>query len=153
MKKLKKTLEDICEGKIEASEIVPDDETSDEKDVRTAARIGIQNLFIGNPAYQKLLEKDITLREVVKNNPLALIGDYLDAEDAIEQMKDKLDEIVSSSIVQPEKEKKEGEEGAEEFEAGPVQPKAEPPTPSQSETPKTLDEKLEDSIKSKIHIT
>ncbi len=152
MKKLTQTLEDIREGKIEPTEIVPEDETSDEKDVRTEVRIGIQNLFIGNPAYQKLLDNDTTLREVIKNNPLALIGDYLDAEDAIEQMTEKLDKMISSSVQPEQEEKKEGEESPE-FEAGPTQPKEVTTEPPKPKTSKTLDEKLKESIEKKINIT
>ena len=60
--------------------------------------------------------------------------------------------MISSLIDQPKEEKKEGEESPE-FEAGPTQPKEVPAETPKSETPKTLDEKLEDSIKSKINIT
>ncbi len=135
----------------------PEGESQVAKEVRLEAKIGIQNLILDSPEYQELIRQDITLKEVLKNNPFALIGEYFDAEDAVEQIKEKLDERVSSlKSSQSKEDKKEGEEGEEgpEFEAGPTQPKEEPPSPPTppSTTPETPDEKLEKSIEDKIEI-
>ena len=158
---IKETLRKIRSGEIAIDEMTPEDESSEEKEDKYKTRIGIQNLIIGSPEYQKLLEGNITLREVIKNNPLALIGDYLDVEDAVEQVKDKLDEMVSSSKEsQPKDDKKKGKEGeGPEFEA-PVQPSGEPPEPpkeKEKEKPSTGPEPridpIEKSIKDKIKFT
>jgi len=148
------TLEKIRNGEIDISEInlpaefTPSQEDSLKKDIQ----IEVQNLLLGNPDYQNLLSQDVTLKEVMKKSPLVLIGDFFSVEDAVEQIREKLDERVSSlKKTQPEEEKKKGE--GPEFEAGPIQPKEGPPSPPPSPTPTTPDEKLEESIKNKIKIT
>lgn len=149
------TIEKVKSGEIDISEInLPAEISPSEVDVlKKDIQIGVQNLLLGNPDYQNLLSQDVTLREVMKKNPLVLIGDFFSVEDAVEQVKDKLDERVSSlKKTQPKEEKKEGEEGPE-FEAGPTQPGEEPPAKPPAPTPLTPDEKLEDSIKKKIVIT
>lgn len=124
-------------------------ETSVEKEVRLNARIGIQNLILSNPDYQELLKRDVTLREVMMNNPFALIGEFFDAEDAVSQIKEKLDERVSSLATQPPAKRE--EKGGVEFEVGPVQPKSESPLPPKStQAGSSLRESIEKSIKSKI---
>jgi len=124
-------------------------ETSVEKEVRLNARIGIQNLILSNPDYQELLKQDITLREVMMNNPFAIIGEFYDAEDAVSQIREKLDTRVSSLAPQPPA--KGGEKGGAEFEVGPIQPKSEPPLPPKpAQTGAGLQESVEQSIKSKI---
>ena len=152
---LQKTIEQIKTGEIDISdisvpaEIAPSEEDGFKKDIQ----IGVQNLLIGNPDYQNLLSQDITLREVMKKSPLVLIGEYFSVEDAVEQIKEKLDERVSSlKKIQPKEDKKEVKEG-KDFEPGPIQPKDSPPAPPKEPTPSTPDEKLEQSIKSKIKIT
>lgn len=143
----------IKSGEIDISEInlpaeaLPSGEEGLKKDVH----IGIQDLLLGNSDYQDLLSKDITLREVIKKNPLVLIGEFYSVEDAVEQIREKLDERVSSlKTIQPKEEKKEGE--GKEFEPGPIQTKEAAPTPPQTTTPETPDEKLEESIKNKIKV-
>ena len=154
-KELLITLEKIKTGEIEVSEInLPAEFTpSEEENVKKDIKIGVQDLLLGNSDYQNLLSEDITLREVMKKNPLVLIGDFFSVEDAVEQIKEVLDERVSSlKKAQPKKEEKKEGEGPE-FEAGPTQPKESPPTPTPAPTPTTPDEKLEQSIKNKIKIT
>jgi len=154
-RELVETIEKVKSGEIDISEVsLPEEITPSEVDVlKKDILIGVQNLLLGNPDYQNLLTQDITLREVMKKNPLVLIGEFFSVEDAVEQIKDKLDERVSSLKKSPPKEeKKEGEEGPE-FEAGPTQPKEGPPAPPPTPTPQTPDEKLEESIKNKIKIT
>lgn len=153
-KKLEDKLEKIRSGEVSMEDEVPEGETSTEREIRLQARVKIQGLIIDNPEYQEVLKGDITLKEILKNNPFAIIGDYLDSEDAVEQIREKLDERVSSlKKVQPKEEKK--EEESPEFEAGPTQPKEEEgsPAPSPTPTPQTQDEKLEKSIGDKIHFT
>ena len=149
------TIEKVKSGEIEISEInLPAEPTpTQEEGLKKDIQIGVQNLVLGNPDYQNLLSQDVTLKEVIKKSPLVLIGDFFSVEDAVEQIREKLDERVSSlKKTQPKEEKKEGEEGPE-FEPGPIQPKEGPPVPPPSPTPTTPDEKLEESIKNKIRIT
>lgn len=153
-KDLQTTLEGIRSGEIDISEInLPAEHTpSEEENLKKDIQIGVQNLLLGNSDYQHLLSEDVTLKEVMKKNPLVLIGDFFSIDDAVEQIREKLDERVSSlKKTQPEEEKKEGE--GQEFEAGPTQPSGGPPAPAPEATPTTPDEKLEESIKSKIKIT
>ena len=107
------TIEKIKTGEIDISEVNLPAEfiLSEEENVKKDIKIEVQDLLLSNPDYQNLLSQDITLREVIKKNPLALIGEFFSVEDAVEQLKEKLDERVSSlkKKVQPEEEKKEGE--------------------------------------------
>ena len=64
---------------------------------RLNAEKGIANLIMLSPDYQALLQKDPTLKEVLVNNPLSLINEYIDAEDAVDQIKKKLDARLSAS--------------------------------------------------------
>ncbi len=145
--KLEKTLQKIREGETYIPPEVPEGETATEREIRLEARIGIQNMIIENPEYQKLLSQDITLREVIKNNPFALIGEYYDAQDAVDQLKEKLEQRLSSlKSPQPKEEgKKEGK--TPEFEAGPVQPSETLP-PKKEE--KVKGDKIAESIEKKI---
>ena len=147
--KLEKQLQRIKAGEEYIPPEIPEGETPVEREVRSEARIGIQNLILENPEYQELLKQDITLREVLRNNPFALIGEYFDAQDAVEQIREKLDGRVSTLKSQPKVEKKEGE--PVKFEAGAIQPpETMPPTPPKPATPETLDKKLEEGILRKI---
>ncbi len=134
--------------------------TALEKEVRKDVRIGVQGLLLDKPEYQELIKRDKTLKEVLKNNPLALLEEYFDAEDAIEQITDKLNEMVSSSKPQPEEEKEKGKEDeGKEFKA-PAQPGGESPEPIKEEGKKDLPKgseprlgSIEESIKNKINFT
>lgn len=57
---------------------------------RQAAESGVMRLLVSTPEYQKLMEDDPTLKEVLLNSPLSLIREFIDSEDAIEQIQDKL---------------------------------------------------------------
>lgn len=163
-KKVEETLEKIRSGEISPDEQIPEGESSTERETRLEARIKIQGLIIDNPEYQELMREDVTLKEVLKNNPFALIGDYLDAQDAVDQLKDKLDERVSTlrakkKASQPEKEpgKEEGGEGegegeGKEFEVGPVQPGERKEAPPKEPSHQTPMDSVEESIKGKIKI-
>lgn len=153
-RELQETLKGIRTGEIDISETnLPAEFTpSEEENVKKDIQIGVQNLLLGNSDYQNLLSEDITLREVLKKNPLVLIGEHFSVEDAVEQIKDRLDERVSSlKKVQPKEEKKEGK--SPEFDPGAVQPPEAPETPPKEKTFKTPDEEIEESIKSKIKFT
>ena len=64
---------------------------------RINAEKGIANLLMMSPEYQALLSKDETLKEIMLSNPLSLISEYIDAEDAVDQIKKRLDKKVSAS--------------------------------------------------------
>jgi len=151
--KIEKQLKRIQSGEEYIPPEIPEGETTVERELRLEARIGIQNLILENSEYQELLKKDITLREVLKNNPFALIGEYFDAQDAVEQIKEKLDDRVKQIQAQP-KEEKEGE--GKEFEAGPTQP-SEVTTPPKKEEKQPgpggpAADKTEESILKKIEV-
>jgi len=146
--KLEKQLQRFRAGEEYIPPEIPEGETSVEREVRLEARIGIQNLVLENPEYQELISKDVTLREVLRNNPFALIGEYFDAQDAVEQIKEKLDGRVNQLKVQPREEKPKEKEEGKEFEAGAVQPSEEAPVvPS---TPPKPGEEIEEHIKKRI---
>jgi len=149
--KLEVKLEKIRSGEISLEDEIPENETSTEREVRLEAKVGIQQLILDNPKYQEIVKQDITLREVLKNNPFALIDKYLDAEDAVEQIREKLDERVSSSETQPKEEPKK-EEG-KQFDVGPTQPGETPPTPPEQPKGQPPMDKVEESIKNKIRVT
>ena len=76
---------------------------------------GVADLVLDNEDILKVVKSDPTLKRILKNNPLALLDSVpIDAEDALEQITDYLDEIVSSNTddgvdKKGDKEKKEGE--------------------------------------------
>lgn len=150
--KIEKQLKRIQSGEVTIPPEVPEGETADEREIRLTARIGIQNLILENPEYQELLKQDVTLKEVLKNNPFALIGEYLDTEDAVEQIKEKLDDRVKQMSQPKEDKPKEKEEGVE-FEPGAIQPPETSETPPPPATPPTPGEEVEESIKKKIKFT
>lgn len=146
-RELQETLKRIREtGEIPPEEIP--EGTPAEREEALVARVAIQNLLIGNSQYQKLLEKDRTLKTILIKNPLALISDWLDAEDAVAQVKDYLDNQLASLETQPKGEEKKEEKG---FEPGPIQPPGAIPPKIETPSEKTLKKgKIEESIKSKI---
>jgi len=148
--KIEEKLRKYRSGEVSLDDEIPENETSTEKETRLEAKIGIQNLILDNPKYQEVLKKDITLKEVIKNNPFALIGEYLDTEDAVEQIREKLDERVTS-LAQPKEEPKKGE--GKQFEVGPTQPGETPPSPPKQPEGQTSGDIVEESIKNRIRIT
>lgn len=151
------TIEKLRTGEIDISEINLPAEVppSEEENFKKDVQIGVQNLLIGNPDYQNLLSQDVTLREVIKKNPLVLIGEFFSVEDAVEQIKEKMDERVSSlKKSQPKEEKKKEKEGGKEFEPGPTQPdEGTPETPAEEMPASTGVDKVEESIQKKIKVT
>lgn len=146
-KKLEKQLKAIRSGETFVPPEVPEGETPIERETRLEAKIGIQQLILDNSDYQNLVKQDITLREVLKNNPFALIGGFFDAQDAVEQIREKLDTMVSSktTVEKP----KEGKGGAE-FEVGAVQPASVPPLAPKPAQTSPYTDTIAESIRSKI---
>jgi len=66
---------------------------------------GVFKTFIKNPKYQKLLEQDKTLAELLDRNPLALLEELpANAEDAIGQLEGLLDSKLTTIPAGPESE-------------------------------------------------
>jgi len=113
----------------------------------------VAETILRNKDYQTILEQDPTLQEVLLTNPLAIVEDAYDAEDALNQIKEKLDLRVNN-LKASQKKVEQLKEGGAEFSAGPVNvPEGTSPeikTPSK----KALEEgDIEKSILSKIKIT
>lgn len=117
-----------------------------EREVQLGAQMMIKDLLIENPQYRELVDGDPTLKEVIKNNPFVLIGDYFDANDAVEQFKEKLDNILRSKT-QPKKEVTTNEPPV-------IEPKVIQPTsgvvPPSGIKPQNTGDKIADSIASKV---
>lgn len=156
---VERILKEIRETGVIPEETIPEG-TGMEREEKLKIKVGVQDLLLGNPKYQEVLKKDATLKRLLETNPTALIADAIDAEDVIEQIKDLLDDRVSTLEAQPEVEKKKGKEGeGPEFKA-PVQPGGEPPEPpkegEKKEPPKGSEPRLdpvEESIKKRIKFT
>jgi hypothetical protein len=133
--------------------VVPPVDTSNsnatEREVQLGAQMMIKDLLIENPQYRELVDNDPTLKEVIKNNPFVLIGDYFDANDAVEQFKEKLDGILRSKT-QPKKE-------VATTEPPVIEPKVIQPTsgvvPPATKLPQNTGDKIADSIASKVKFT
>ena len=113
----------------------------------------VAETILRNKDYQTILEQDPTLQEVLLTNPLAIVEDAYDAEDALNQIKEKLDLRVNN-LKASQKKVEQPKEGGAEFSAGPINvPEGTSPeikTPSK----KALEEgNIEKSILSKIKIT
>lgn len=65
--------------------------STEEQNVRNDAEKRVFALVASTPAYQDVFTKDQTLKDIVLRNPLALISEYIDAEDAVDQIKKYLD--------------------------------------------------------------
>ncbi|MCK5643499.1 MAG: hypothetical protein KAJ19_21995, partial [Gammaproteobacteria bacterium] len=106
--------------KLQNGETVEDDIVSaSDAEIHLKAKNLVQGLIIENADYQKLINSNYTLKEVLKNNPLALIGEYYDVEDAVDQIKEKLDKDVS--LLNEKQQEVETEESGKEFDTGIVQ--------------------------------
>ena len=150
-------LKKIRSGEVEIDDLDKggDAENVSTSDINTALEIkaGIQGIIIDNPSYQEVLKKDQTLKQVLLKNPLVLIEDFIDAEDAVEQIKDLFNTKVSNLVkeVQPEKPKVDGE--GKKFEVGATQPaEASKDDSTQEESVLTPTDKVEKSILSKIKV-
>lgn len=67
--------------------------TDEEKtQISNQAEKGILSKVATNSKYREVLDNDPTLKDIISRNPLALIDNYIDAEDAVEQVLEVLDE-------------------------------------------------------------
>lgn len=69
----------------------------EKKSIMDTAERKVLNLIAFEPKYQDVLSKDQTLKDIISRNPLALITEFIDAEDAVEQIKEMLDGRVSQA--------------------------------------------------------
>lgn len=116
--KLERELKKIQRGEVPSDE--PSIPAADEDVSKVLVRGRVAELLLRNEKYQKVLEKDPTLKEVLLTNPLALVEDYYDVEDAIEQIQEKIEKRLTE-IPESVPPKKEGDTGRK-IEAGAVQP-------------------------------
>jgi len=148
--KVERELERIKRGEISIPPEETIEETWAEKEMKLVARIGIQNLIMTNPEYLELLKQDLTLKEVIKNNPFAIIPEWIDSEDVVSQMKDYLDSRLSS-LSQPKK--GEPEEKTKGFEVGPIQPPESMPPEAKTPQKEALEKgDIAGSIRAKIRV-
>jgi len=103
---------------------------------------GVLRTVLKNKDYQKVLDKDKTLAKVLENNPLSLVEeDPVDADDAIGQVVDYLDECVDNLLSDTPKKKKEKDKENESDQPDPTPPKkVEVKKDGQPEERKTLDD-------------
>lgn len=76
-------------------------EDTEAEQVRLESEKGIFVLVASNPQYQELLGKDPTLKEVLLKNPLSLISEYIDSEDAVDQIKKYLETRLQATAPNP----------------------------------------------------
>lgn len=69
--------------------------------VQARAERRVVGLVAGEAKYQELLASDPTLKELLLNNPLSLIKNYIDEEDAVEQVQEYLDRRLSTRAQAP----------------------------------------------------
>jgi len=98
--------------------------------METEATKGIMQLGF-DPKYQTLLQNDTTLRTFLSENPLTLVkGEVMDSEEAIEQVRDYLDDRVDTMQADKTKSDKKGD-------ATDISPGAKPVTTAEGD-PKTM---------------
>jgi hypothetical protein len=84
---------------------------------------GVADLILDNENILKAVKADPTLKRILKNNPLALLDTVpIDAEDALEQISDYLDGIVSSSSEEDGDDKGDKKKDKKETNPAPQQP-------------------------------
>ncbi|RLJ01993.1 MAG: hypothetical protein DRP11_03590 [Candidatus Aenigmatarchaeota archaeon] len=116
--KLEKELKKIREGRVSEEEPLS---TEPEEAVNKAIVKGrIAELLLRNPNYQKVVDQDPTLKEVLLTNPMALVEEAVDVEDAVEQIQEK----IEKRLMDLEAQKPAAEKATEQkkIEAGAVQP-------------------------------
>ena len=79
------------DGSGDGNQSLPGGSSADEEITRANAEKGIFALLAGDQTYRELLEKDVTLKDILIKNPLSLISEYIDSEDAVDQVKSYLD--------------------------------------------------------------
>ena len=94
-------------------------DTITEAQVRQEVQMQIKDILLDDDKVREFVNSDPLVKELVKNNPFALIGDYFDAEDAVEQFKDRIDSMIKSKT-QP---KKESATEPKEVDLKPAQPR------------------------------
>lgn len=62
---------------------------------KAKAESAMIKLAFSDPKYREVLDKDKTLNRIISSNPLALVKDAIDAEDAVLQLQDFLDDRVN----------------------------------------------------------
>ena len=82
-------------------ETPPDDEDFQEVE-RAKAESQMTRLAFSDEKYRKALEADPTLRRITESNPLALVKSPIDAEDAVLQLQDILENRVDELSQTPE---------------------------------------------------
>ena len=113
---------------------------------------GVLRSVLKNKDYQKVLEKDKTLEKVLENNPASLLEETpVDADDAISQITDYLDERVEELIKDPKEKKKEEKKEDEGGQAEPAPPVKTEPAKGEKEKQKTLDD-VSEGIMSKVKV-
>jgi len=113
----------------------------------------VMETILRNKDYQTILEQDPTLQEVLLTNPLAIVEDAYDAEDALNQIKEKLDLRVNN-LKAFQKKVEQPKEGGAEFSAGPINVSEGTSPEIKTPSKKALEEgNIEKSILSKIKIT
>ena len=155
--KIEEKLKKIRSGEMDVSDIDKAVDTQNisatDRNIALEIKAGVQGIIIDSPQYQEVLKKNQTLKQVLLKNPLALIDDCIDAEDAVEQVKDLLDKAVDSlkNEVQPKEEN--NENGAKKFDVGATQPGDAPKDDSTSDKSElTLTDKVEKSILGKLKV-
>lgn len=106
---------------------------------------GVLRTVLKSKDYQKVLESDKTLSRVLENNPLSLLDSQpIDADDALDQITDYLDELVESS--KPDKSKDKKTEEKKKDETG-GQPAPTPPVEVKKAEAKDQQRSLDDIAK------
>ena len=146
--KLERQLKEIQRGNSVVPPIDNSGSSDSEQEIQLKVQLGIKDLIIENAQYRELVDNDSTLKEVIKNNPFVLIQDYFDANDALDQFKGKLDDLISKKSTQP---KKPDDVSAPIIETKTIQPAAAPvaPAPEANQFPTNVDT-VADSIKNKL---
>jgi len=116
--RLEKELKKIQRG--EVSEEISGEEYSSPGLNKDIVKGRVAELLLRNQEYQKVLEKDPTLKDVLLTNPLALVEDAVDEEDVVDQIKEKIEKRLTDIEKSEPATKKEA--GKEKVEVGAVQP-------------------------------
>lgn len=69
--------------------------------VQARAESRIARLIASDPRYSELTAKDATLKDILYRNPLSLIPNYIDEDDAVEQVQEYLDGKLSPAAPAP----------------------------------------------------
>jgi len=116
--KLEKELKKIQRG--EVSEEISGEEYSSSELNKDIVKGRVAELLLRNQEYQKVLDKDPTLKDVLLTNPLALVEDAVDEEDVVDQIREKIEKRLADIEKSESASKK--ETGKEKVEVGAVQP-------------------------------